>query len=384
MRKQIKMLMGIAAFVMVLFVGCNKSKPSESGTAASPPKMDAAAFALAAATPLSPEDAAINYEARSNNPNKVVWRHGGVLRNTDESCSERTYRQFFIEMKKRLGDKIEIQLFMGGTLGTTADQILGGLQHRSFESYSYNVGAFAEYTNAFFPLDVMYLVPDLETGVAICEGEPGELMRQKCIADTGLNVLIYSTIGMRHITNSKRPIREPKDMQGLKIRVQNNPLHIMAMTELGAAPTPIAYAELFTSLQQKVVDGQENPISNIYDQNYGEVQSYMTLSNHLYTAGAFVVNNSWLEEQSAEFRQAVKECVAIAIDYTRTETAMVEDKLLGELGKQMEIYRLTDAEFNRFQEVSKRTWDRAAQRIGVEYFNTVRASMEKVIASRKK
>jgi C4-dicarboxylate-binding protein DctP len=287
-------------------------------------------------------------------------------------------------MKKRLGDKIEIQLFTGGTLGTTADQILGGLQARSFESYSYNVGAFAEYTNAFFPLDVMYLIPNLEAGIAICEREPGEIMRQKCIADTGLNVMIFSAIGMRHITNSKRPIREPKDMQGLKIRVQNNPLHIMAITELGAAPTPIAYAELFTSLQQKVVDGQENPITNMYDQNYGEVQSYMTLSNHLYTAGAFVVSNSWLNEQSAEFRQAVKESVAIAIDYTRTETIRVEDKLLGELSKQMETISLTDAEFNRVQEISKRTWDRAAQRIGVDYFNTVRTSMEKVIAGMKK
>ncbi|MDR2478505.1 MAG: TRAP transporter substrate-binding protein [Treponema sp.] len=384
MAKRIIVLMTVVLGIAAL-AGCNKSQStaSASGTGTAPQKLDMTAFALAAATPLSAEDAAVDWLAKSNNPNKVVWRHGGTARNLDESPVERTYRQFFIEMKKRLGDKIEIQIYMNGTLGTSADAILGGIQARSFESYGYNVGAFAEYTNAFLPLDVLYLVPDFESGIAVCEGEPGELMRQKCIADTGLNVLIYTAIGMRNITNSKRPIHIPKDLNGLKIRVQNNPLHIMGMTELGASPTPIAYAELFTSLQQKVVDAQENPVSNIFDQNYGEVQSYMTLSRHLYTAGAFPVNQSWLNEQNNEFKQAVRESVAVCQRYTRSESLKVEETLLAELSKQMETTGLTDDEFKQFQDIAKRTWDRAAQRIGVDYFNSLRASMEKVIANQK-
>jgi C4-dicarboxylate-binding protein DctP len=298
----------------------------------------------------------------------------------DEHPFERPNRTFFIEMKKRLGDKLEVQVYYGGALGTTADQILGGLQARSFESYSYNVGAFAEYTNAFLPLDVMYLIPNTEAGIAICDGEPGEIMRQKCIADTGLNVLFYPVIGMRHITNSKRPIHSPRDINGLKIRVQNNPLHILAMSRIGAAPTPIAYAELFTSLQQKVVDGQENPVSNIFDQNFGEVQSYMTLTNHMYTAGAFVINNSWLLEQSPEFQQAVRESAAIAVAYSATETIKVEAQLLRELGRQMEMTELTGEEFTAFQNISMQIWDQVARRIGVDYFNKVKSAMDRIIA----
>jgi TRAP-type C4-dicarboxylate transport system substrate-binding protein len=168
-------------------------------------------------------------------------------------------------------------------------------------------------------------------------------------------------------------------MAGLKIRVQNNPLHIMAMNQLGAASTPIAYAELFTSLQQKVVDGQENPISNIFDQNYGEVQSYMTLSDHMYTAGALVLNNAWLLEQSAEFQKAVKESVAIAAVYSAKETLKVEAQLLKEMEKQMEITRLSPEEFKQFQDISKETWSKAADRIGVDYYNTIKASMDKII-----
>jgi C4-dicarboxylate-binding protein DctP len=374
--------LGMAFFCVTAFTGCFKSGESagsSSRTKASE-KIDMTAFALSIASPLPAEDAAVDYTAKSNNPKKIIWRHGVVNRNMDETPPQRAERQFFIEMKKRLGDKIEIQLYTGGTLGTSADQILGGLQARSFESYGYNVGAFAEYTNAFLPLDVLYLIPNIEAGIKVCAEEPGEIMRQKCIADTGLNVLVYDTIGMRHITNSKRPIHTPKDLKGLKIRVQNNPLHILGMTALGASPTPIAYAELFTSLQQKVVDGQENPIANIFDMNYGEVQTYMTLTNHMYTAGALVSNNVWLQEQSPEFRKAVEESRIAANEYTAKETILVENRLLEEMSKKMEITYLTAEGLKEFQNLSQKTWDQAAKRIGPEYFNRVKMSIEKVLA----
>jgi tripartite ATP-independent transporter DctP family solute receptor len=376
-------MLAAAALGLVLLAGCNKStgQKTAAGTAAGQTAKDRAAYVASLATPLSAEDAAIDITAPSSNPGKILFRVGSVMRNFDEHPSSRACRQFLIELKKRLGDKIEIQLYSGGALGTTADQILGGLQARTFECFEYNVGAFAEYTNAFMPLDVMYLIPNAEAGLAVCSGEPGEIMRQKCIDDANVHVLFYNNIGMRYITNTKRPIRVPKDMEGLKIRVQNNPLHILAMRQLGAAPTPIAFAELFTALQQKVVDGQENPVSNIYDQNYGEVQSYMTLSNHMYTAGTLAVNHDWLMEQSAEFQQAVREAAKITEEYTAIETQKVEDGLLKELSKEMEVYRLTPGEFQQFQDISKQAWDQAAERIGREYFEKVRASIEKPIAN---
>jgi C4-dicarboxylate-binding protein DctP len=383
-KRFISLLIALAA-CMAVFISCSKAASSTgSGTAPAAPaaaKIDMTAYALAAATPLSDADKTVDWQAKSSNPNKILWRHGITNRNLDESPVERSTRQLFIELKKRLGDKVEIQLYTGGTLGTSADQIIGGLQSRAFESYSYNVGAFAEYTNAFLPLDVMYLIPDIDAAMRITDGEPGQIMRQKCIDDTGVNVLIYSVVGMRHITNSRQTIRAPKDLQGMKLRVMPNPLYILAIQQLGASPTPISYSELFTALQQKVVDGQENPITNIFDSNFGEVQRYLTITNHLYTAGAFSINDSWLKEQSAEFRQAVKESVDIAWAYSQRETKMVESKLLDELKNQMEITYLTDAEFKAFQDACRGSWDKAAERIGVDYFNKVKASMEKIIAN---
>lgn len=343
-------------------------------------KLDVTAFALSIATPLSAADEAIwkTVEAKSTNPKKIVWRHGAVTGNLLDSPVARGDRQFFIEMKKRLGDKVEFQIYYNGSLGTSADQILGGLQSRNFESYSYNVGAFAEYTKAFMPLDVMFLVPNLEAGYKIVAGEPGKLMNEKCIKDTGLSVMIMGAIGMRHITNSKRPIDQVSDIKGLKIRTQNNPLHIMAMNKLGAAATPIAYAELFTSLQQKVVDGQENPIANIFAQNYAEVQKYLTFTNHLYTAGATVTNDKWLKSLPADVQKAVAESAKIAQDYSGPELVKTEAKMIAKLKERMTMNELSAEEFAKFRKLSTDTWTEAAKRIGADYFNSIKDAIEKM------
>jgi len=378
----------LAASLLIFTTGCNRASgggQADTRNSGSGEQMirDRAAFSASLATPLSAEDQAIwdNIEQRSNNPSKVVMRVGTVIRNWDEHPAQRSARQWAIEVKKLLGDRVEFQFFWNGSLGVTADQILGGLQARTNEVSDYNVGAFAEYTRAFLPLDVMYLIPDVYAGLKVTEGEPGEIMRQRCIDDTGLLVLFYTNIGMRHTTNSRRPIRTPQDMQGLKIRVQNNPLHILAVRQLGAAPTPIAYAELFTALQQRVVDGQENPISNIYDQNYAEVQSHMTLTNHMYTAGTVVINNNWFREQSAEVQQAILSAARIAEAYTATETIKVEQALLGELSKGMAMHELTPEQFNQFRDISMQTWDQAAERIGKDYFEQVRTSIERTLVN---
>lgn len=343
-------------------------------------KLDVTAFALSIATPLSAADEAIwkTVDAKSTNPQKVIWRHGNVTGNMLDSPSVRGDRQFFLEMKRRLGDKVEFQFYMNGSLGTSADQILGGLQSRNFESSSYNIGAFAEYTKAFMPLDVMFLVPNLDAGIAIVSGEPGKLMNEKCIKDTGLNVLTMGSIGMRHITNSKRPIDQVSDIKGLKIRTQNNPLHILAMNKLGAAATPIAYSELFTSLQQKVVDGQENPIANIFAQNYAEVQKYLTFTNHLYTAGALVVNDKWIKSLSPEFQKAIAESAKIAQDYSGPELKKTETKMIEKLKERMTMNELSAEEFGKFRKLSMDTWTEAAKRIGVDYFNSIKDAVAKM------
>jgi len=366
-------------FVAILALVCLALGGLVSNAAAQ--KIDVTAFALSIATPLSAADEAVwkTVDAKSSNPNKVVWRHGSVTGNMSDSPAVRSDRQFFIEMKRRLGDKVEFQIYYNGSLGTSADQIMGGLQNRSFESFSYNAGAMAEYSKAYMPLDVMFLVPNLEAGAAIVAGEPGRLMNERLLKDTGLRNLFLSAIGMRHMTNSKRPIDQVSDIKGLKIRTQNNPLHILAINKLGGAATPIAFAELFTALQQKVVDGQENPIGNIFAMNYVEVQKYLTFTNHLYTAGGFLINDKWFKSLSPEIQKTVLECAKIAQDYSAPELAKTEAKMIQKLKDGgMVMNELSKEEFDKFRKLSIDTWNEAAKRIGVDYFNSIKDSIQKM------
>ncbi|MEA4954574.1 MAG: TRAP transporter substrate-binding protein [Pseudoflavonifractor sp.] len=318
---------------------------------------------------------------KSDNPDKIVWRHGSTTRSADESPAPRGDKRFFIELKKALGDRIEFQFFFNSTLGGTADQILGGLQAQNVESYSYNVGAFYEYTRAFTPLDVGFLIPDLKAGIAVCAvgSKARDLMIQRCIDDCGLRVLTMGAIGMRHITNDKRPIETLDDIKGLKIRVQNNNLHMAMFDALGCSPTPIAFSELFTALQQKTVDGEENPVSNIFEQNYAEVQQYMTLSNHLYTAGALVCNDAWIKSLPQDVQDIIDKAAAVAQEQSGKDLMNCEEQMLDYLGTRMEITKLTPEAQAEFKEKAMTMWDQAGDVMGQEYWDSVRTAIEDTV-----
>ena len=320
---------------------------------------------------------------KSDNPDKIVWRHGTTNRSYDESPSLRGEKRMFIEIKKALGDRVEFQFYFNSTLGGTADQILGGLQAKNFEGYSYNVGAFYEYTRAFTPLDIGFLIPDTEAGLAVTayDSEARKIMNDRCIEDCGLNVLIMGAIGMRHITNDKRPIETLEDMKGLKIRVQNNNLHMSMFEALGCSPTPIAFSELFTALQQKTVDGQENPISNIFEQNYVEVQKYMTLSNHLYTAGANVINEEWFNALPADVREIIMDAAAKGQEQSGKDLINCEEQMLDYMKSAgMEVTELTPEAQEEFKNRAMSMWDEAGGVMGQEYWDSVRTAIEDVVS----
>ena len=395
-KRTLAMLLACTMMLSIALSGCggksDGGKGGGSGAAVTEDGRDAdgnivdlTAFAVSLGSQwFSEEDLEIwdHIQDKSDNPDKIVLRYACVNRSCDESPSLRGDKRFFIELKKAMGDRVEIQLFFNSTLGGTADQILGGLQAKNFEIASYNVGAYYEYTRAFTPLDIGFLVPDLEAGIAVCaEGSKArDLMVQRCLDDTGLLVLNMGAIGMRHITNDKRPIETLDDMKGLKIRVQNNNLHMAMFEALGCSPTPIAFSELFTALQQKTVDGQENPVSNIFEQNYVEVQKYMTLTNHLYTAGATAMNNEFFQGLPEDVKQAVLDAAAKSQEQSGKDLMNCEEQMLDYLESAgFEITELTPESQEAFKEKAMTMWDQAGGVMGEEYWNDVRTAVEDIV-----
>lgn len=386
-KKLMALLMAVIMCMSLVLTACGSSQsaPAAAGNAAA---SSSAAAPSGANNPNGevPEDATGVYAesgirgvdpyAKSSNPDKIVIKVSNQDRDFDSHPKNWGIKRFLTEIKAQLGDKVEFQVYFNGSLGTSAEDVLGALQNGSLEMATWSLGSFSGYTDAFMALDLLYFINSFEEGYNALSGEVGQIMRDRCLEQTGLMPLMFGTIGMRQITNSKKPITSPADLNGLKIRTQSNNFHIAGFEALGASPTGIAYAELFTALQQGVVDAQENPIANIYDQNFEEVQKYLTMSNHLFTADCVVVSKAFYDSLPEEFQTAIQNAIPVGMDVAYRGVCEQESIQLEELGQDMEITYLTDDEAQAMKEVAMTSWDKLIATLDKDYFEKVQSALE--------
>ena len=250
--------------------------------------------------------------------------------------------------------EVVVNLFGAGQLGGERELIestkLGTIQMCMVSA------AIASYFKPAMVLDIPYLFPSAPVAWKVLDGPFGKELSENLLKDTGLRNLAYGETGIRHFSNSKRPIKSPADMGGLKIRVMETPLYIEMVKALGASPTPIAWPEVYTSLQQGVVDGQENPVSVILQVKFQEVQKYLTLDGHTYGADFLLINDKFFTSKlTPEQQQIIKRAAIVAGNCGRAiqqlNSAMGIAKLK-EFG--MEIYSPTDEERAQFKELTQK------------------------------
>lgn len=204
-------------------------------------------------------------------------------------------------------------------------------------------------------LDIPYLFSDAPIAWRVMEGWFGKEMAEDCLRKTGMRVLAYGETGFRNFTTSSRPIKSPADMKGLKIRVMESPVYINMVKALGAAPTPIAWPETYTALQQKVVDGQENPIATIVFAKLFEVQKYLILDGHSYGVDFFLINEKFYQSLPKEIREIVKLAAINAglcgkgLQQLNSAIGLTQLKEKG-----MEIYSPTPKEHALFREAAQK------------------------------
>jgi tripartite ATP-independent transporter DctP family solute receptor len=202
------------------------------------------------------------------------------------------------------GGGVEVKVFPAGQLGGERELIeatkLGTIQMSMVSA------AIAGFYKEAQVLDIPYLFSSAPVAWKVMDGRFGKEMAEDCLKKTGMRVLAYGETGFRNFTNSVRPIKSPADMKGLKIRVMESPVYVNMVKALGAAPTPIAWPETYTALQQKVVDGQENPVAVIVFVKFFEVQKYLTLDGHSYGIDFFLINDKFYQSLPKETQQIVK------------------------------------------------------------------------------
>jgi tripartite ATP-independent transporter DctP family solute receptor len=227
---------------------------------------------------------------------------------------------FAKEVEKRTSGRYKVQTFYNGALGGERESIEAvqlGTQELAFSSS----GPIPNFVPETKILDVPFLFRDKAHARAVLDGPIGQDLLAKFDAK-GFKALAWAENGFRHMTNSKRDIKAPEDLKGLKMRTMENPVHIAAYKSFGIITTPMAFPEVFTALQQGTVDGQENPLSVIISAKFEQVQKHLSLTGHVYSPAIFVMNKAAFEKLSAADRQAF---IDAAKEGTKANRARVDE-----------------------------------------------------------
>ncbi|HVL43362.1 MAG TPA: DctP family TRAP transporter solute-binding subunit, partial [Acidovorax sp.] len=187
--------------------------------------------------------------------------------------------------------RIAVKLFPGGTLGGDL-QTVSALQGGTVEMTVLNAGILSAQAKEFGIYDFPFLFATPQEADAVTDGPFGKKLLDKLSAKN-LVGLGYWELGFRNLTNSKRPITKAEDIAGLKIRVIQSPIYIDLFNALGANAVPMPFPELYTAMEQKAVDGQENPFSTILSSKFAEVQKYLTVTRHMYNPQAVIVSKKF-------------------------------------------------------------------------------------------
>ncbi|MGI6128936.1 MAG: DctP family TRAP transporter solute-binding subunit [bacterium] len=214
-----------------------------------------------------------------------------------------------------------------------------------------------------------YVFRDRDHVYKVLDGEIGEELGD-LLLDQGFRSLGFCELGWRHFTNNVRPASRPEDLKGLKIRVQEAKVWFGLVEALGATPTPIPFGELYTALQQRTIDGQENPVGSIRSMKFHEVQKYLTLDGHTYAPGSVLINPKFFDDLAPELQQIIVEAADEAIDAQRKIVVAQEDEDLKYLEDNgMEV---TEADYDAFVEATKDVPKDMADQVPLELVERVR------------
>ena len=236
---------------------------------------------------------------------------------------------FAREVETRTQGRYKIQTFYAGALGAERESV-ECVQLGTLDLTLTSTGPLPNFVPEVAILDIPFLFRDYAHARAVLDGPIGQDLLQK-FPPKGMVALAWAENGFRHMTNSRRPVNQPDDLKGLKMRTMENPIHIQAYKQFGILPTPMAFTEVFTALQQGTVDGQENPLSVITAAKLDQVQKNLSLTGHVYSPAVILMNKGQFDKLSAADKQAFLDSAREAVKANRARIDDDERKAVADL-----------------------------------------------------
>jgi TRAP-type transport system periplasmic protein len=244
------------------------------------------------------------------------------------------YHEGAVKFKELVEEKtdgqVTVEIYSDGTIGHDND-LINFMKSANVQMGMIGVEPLMAIAPKLKVVGLPYIFQDRDTAYKVLDGEIGAEMVADLPSEHGVRVLAYFENGFRNVTNSKREVNSPEDLDGLKLRTPQSPVSLAIFKALGANPTPMSFGELYTALEQKTVDGQENPLSLIYQNNFYEVQEHIALTSHMYSPMVLSISEKTWSELSSELQTAVQEAANEARDFERNLSAEQEADLISKL-----------------------------------------------------
>lgn len=282
---------------------------------------------------------------------------------------------FAEKVAERSGGKIKVRTFPNGVLGGDV-QVLSSLQGGVIEMMTWNAGLMLNHVTDFGILDFPFLYTDTAKVDAMLDGEVGKMLTDQ-LPQQNLVGLAFWELGVRNLTNNKRPVTKLEDIAGLKVRAQQSPLFLDVWSALGANPTPLPFTEVHTALETGTVDGQENPAALILASKFNEVQKYLSLTRHNYNPQIVLIGKGFWDKLNDDEKKLLTDVAMEVRLEQRRISREADSKAIAELeAAGMQVNELPDAEITRIQEKIKPVVAKYAAKIDPELVKKVYEAMD--------
>lgn len=264
-------------------------------------------------------------------------------------------------VEEKTAGRVKVDIYANSKLGGNRE-LIEQLQMGTLEMAAPSCAFLGGFTKGTALFDLPYLFDTPEGAWAVFDSEIGKNILAG-LESSGIVGLNFYGMGWRVVSTNKE-VHEAKDMKGLKIRVMENPMHIDHFNSLGASAIPMSFSEVYTSLQQGVIQAQENPYSQIYTQKFYEVQKYIINTNHIYDPVPLICSKSWWDGLSKDDQEMIRDCSNEACDWERSLVEETDKKTQEELKNKITIIDLTDEQRETFKKASKPVYDKYTSEIG--------------------
>ncbi len=275
------------------------------------------------------------------------------------------------------GGSLKVNLFPGGTLGSDQANV-SAIQGGTLEMASMNSGILAAQVKEFAIYDFPFMFGSNAEVEAIVDGPFGKKLHDK-LKDKGMLGLAYFELGFRNITNSKRPINKVEDLAGLKLRVIPNPINVDWVKAVDANPTPLPFPEVYAALEQKAIDGQENPVTVINANKFFEVQKHVVLSNHQYNPQSVLISKKFWDGLQPAQQKIIADAAIEAAKFQRQQARAQVASALDNMKKGgMQVTELPAAEIAKMRDKMRPVTAKHAVTVGQEVVAELQAELAKV------